>query len=266
VSVLRFHLGSDFGDMGKTVNRVIAQLCVYAALVGSCFGACTATHSHGGGGTDNGSATSATVSATIGAVGNLVIIPVWCYASCTLGSVTLGSQAATQIGTTAAADANAGQPTIFYILSANTSGTLTITANVSGTHSDVQVGYHDFTPSAGCTFSHNVDSGYGTGSGTTVNTPSITATVGDVEFMFTAVSSAVSTINAPWTQGASYTTSANADGYILSASGSATANNVTMSSGSWRALGTSFAMSTGGGGGGGSTCNNSIPLMGVGCK
>jgi hypothetical protein len=63
--------------------------------------------------------------------------------------------------------------------------------------------------------------------GTAINSPSLTATSGALEFGFAATDSSVATVNTPWTQGTSYVTSGNSDDYILSASGSSTAQNMT---------------------------------------
>src|ERR1700733_450861 len=113
-----------------------------------------------------GSSTTATVGATIDATGDLVAIAAWCYSSCTPVSVTLGSQVATKTSVSGlpglGVSPDTGQGFIFYILSAAGAGLQTITWTVTGSaSSQTQVAYIDFTPSAGCVFTHHLDSAVG---------------------------------------------------------------------------------------------------------
>lgn len=202
---------------------------------------CTITENNKGAGADGGSSTTATVAATINATGDAVLFSAWCETTCTFSGVTLGSQSATQtanIGSNGAA----GQIGLYYIASTTVSGAQTATLTVSGTHTDVQVGYVDFGHSAG-SFSHDVDSAAGSNTSATANTPSITpSAAGELLYVFTATSNSISSVNLPWTQGTIYPTSSNADGYILSSASGATANNMTLpSSSAWVALSTALS-------------------------
>lgn len=88
---------------------------------------------------------SATVTATINALGDIVILPAWCFtASCTLGIVTVGSQTATK-ETAQFSSSMAGNGAIYYITNTTVSGSQTVTLNCAGS-TDCQVGILDFTP------------------------------------------------------------------------------------------------------------------------
>jgi len=220
---------------------------------------CTATEKNADYSPDNGSASTARVTATIQALGDLVAITAFCSPSCTPVSVTLGSQTAIETsvpGLPGPGNPGTGQGFIFYILSASASGSQTLTFTASGSYTDIQTSYVDFSPSAGCTFTHDVDSPVGLGTGGTANTPSITPTPGDLLFNFTYVTEHVTSVNLPWscpiysgqgeTQTCEFNTTINAAAYILSAPSGSTANNMTLihASDSWQALLTSFAMSS----------------------
>lgn len=225
--------------------------------------ACTATEKNADY-SINGSSNSVSVTANVNAVGDLVVFTAWCYPSCSPVGVTLGSQSAVETGVPGIpgpGSPGTGQGFIFYVLSASASGPQTLTFTASGSHTDIQTSYIDFTPTAGCTFKHDVDSPVGTGTGGTTNTPSIAPASGDLVFNFTYSSEHVDSVNSPWncpiysgsdeTQtcefgGASGNNSStvNAAAYILSAAGSI-ANNMTLihNTDTWQALITSFKMS-----------------------
>jgi hypothetical protein len=233
---------------------------------------CTATEKNAEFSADNGSEDTASLTANINAVGDLVAITAWCYPNCTAVSVTLGSQSAvatsnsgnapiTTSGGTPGSAPGTGRGWIYYILSAAASGSQTVTWTVSGSHTDIQVSYIDFSPSAGCHFAHNVDSPLGsyigsnsdTGNGT-INAASITPTTGDLLFNFTWTSEHINSVNSPWscpiyveTGTCEFTSTINAAAYILSAASGSIANNMTdlHNTASWQALITSFSMKFG---------------------
>jgi hypothetical protein len=148
-------------------------------------------------GAEGGSSGNPTVASTLLKTGDLVAVSVWCITSCTVTSVTVGSDTATVTGVTGTSNANSGQPFIYYDLSTGVKGSQTITANITGTRSHSQVAYHEFVPGKGCTASHDVDASLGTGTGTGVNTPSITTPAGELIFNFTAVQSHTTNVNSP---------------------------------------------------------------------
>ena len=208
-----------------------------------------------------GSGTTATVGATINAAGDLVAIAAWCYSTCTPVSMTLGSQTATKTSVSGlpglGVNPDTGQGFIFYILSAAASGSQTINWTVTGAaSSQTQVAYIDFAPSAGCVFTHHIDSAVGSGTSGTASAPSITPTAGDLLFNFTWVTEHVTDVNSPWsctvysgpgeTGDCSFNTTRNADAYILGAPSGSTANNMTMihPSDSWQGLITSFSITS----------------------
>jgi hypothetical protein len=220
---------------------------------------CSVTEQNADYSAENGSSNTVTLSANIHAVGDLVAFTAWCYQGCTPVSVTLGSQTAVRTTVSGTSDSLTGQGFIYYVLAAVASGPQTITFTVSGTHSGIQTSYIDFSPTAGCTFSHDVDSPLGSGAGGTANTPSITPTPGDLLFNFTWISEHIDSVNSPWscpiyngpgeTQTCEFVNTVNAAAYILDASSGSTANNMTLihPSDTWQALITSFSMSSGSG-------------------
>ena len=247
------------------MRRFFSVLASLLTLASGAFAACTATKQNADFSSDV-STNSVTLTSHISSVGDLVVFSVWCYGAsggCTPGTVTLGSQTATQTtvsGVPGPGSPGEGQAFLYYITSAATSGTPTITANVSGSHTDLQVAYEDFSASAGCTFSHDQDSPLGKcqsscgGSGTgTISQPAITPTAaGEVLVVFTWTSEHVNNYNSPWTCPNNITNSAcaydptkNAMAYVLSSSSGSTANNANdiHASDTWQALITSFSMS-----------------------
>jgi len=248
-------------------RKLVAVLTILLTAAATGFAACTATERNADFGLQNGSGNTATVTVNVYAVGDLVAFTAWCYSSCTPVSLTMGNQTATRTtvsGNPGPGNPGEGQGFIFYILSAAEAGPQTATFTVTGTHSDIQTSYIDFSASSGCTFTHNVDSPLGyfpgnpndTGPGP-INAPSITPSPGDLLFVFTYTSEHVTSVNSPWScpiyqsnQECEFDGTVNAAGYILSASAGATANNMTdiHNSDSWQALITSFTMSGSGGG------------------
>ena len=244
------------------------RVVVAAMMVGlSCYGvygvaqsACTAAEKNADYSVDSGSSNTASVTAKINAVGDLVAITTYCYSTCTPVSVTLGSQTAVRTsvaGNPGPGNPGTGQGFIFYILSASAAGPQTLTFTASGTYTDIQTSYVDFSPSPGCTFTHHMDYPLGTGTGGTVNTPSISPSAGDLLFNFTYTNEHVDSVNSPWScpiysgpgesQTCEFVNTINAAAHILSAPASSIANNMTLihDSDSWQALITSFTMLNG---------------------
>jgi hypothetical protein len=200
--------------------------------------------------------------------------------------VKLGSQTAIQTsvpGNPGPGSPGAGQGFIYYILSSAAAGAQTLTFTASGGASQTQVSYIDFTPTAGCTFSHDIDSPVGSYAGSstdinpgTISAPSIAPSAGDVLFNFTWTSEHVNSVNSPWscpiysgageTQTCEFNTTINAAAYILNAPSGSTANNMTdiHNSDSWQGLITSFSLS-GSGSVTGNGCPSSAPVTGNHC-
>lgn len=258
------------------MRKLFALVMALFAPAGALLGACTATEKNADYSVFGGPSTSMT--ANINAVGDLVAITAFCNPAsgnnCSFSSVTLGSQTAVQtvapVAQLLSGGIGTGVGTIYYVLSAATAGNVTLTVNGTGA-SNTQVSYIDFTPTAGCHFSHDIDSplGAGVGSGTstgTINAPSITPNAGDLLFNFTWTSEHVNSVNSPWscpiysgfgeTQTCEFNVTINAAAYILSAPSSSTTNNMTdiHASDSWQALITSFSLS-----GSGSGATNGCP-------
>jgi hypothetical protein len=258
-------------------------LALLFPTAGTLFAACTASEKNADY-SAVGSGTSSSVTANINAVGDLVAITAWCYQSCTPTSVKLGSQTAIQTsvpGNPGPGSPGAGQGFIYYILSSAAAGAQTLTFTASGGASQTQVSYIDFTPTAGCTFSHDIDSPVGSYAGSstdtnpgTISAPSITPTAGDLLFNFTWSSEHVNDINSPWscpvysgsgeTQDCQFDMTRNVAGYILSASSGSISNNTTdtHNTDSWQALITSFSMS---GSAVASGCPSGAPVTGNHC-
>ena len=245
--------------MTKELKYILTLISIVFTSVAS-LATCTATEKNADFSSDNGSGNTATVSATINAVGDLVGITAWCYTNCTFVSVILGGQTATPTGVfggNISSSPGTGQGAIYYILSAATSGPQTLTLTVSGSHTDVQTSYIDFSPSAGCKFNHHIDSSLGSFLGNpddtsngTINAPSITPTVGDLLFNFTWTSEHIDSVNAPWscpiyseTGTCEFYNTINAAAYILAAPATSTANNMTdiHNSDAWEGLISSFS-------------------------
>lgn len=252
----------------RKIGLLLAFLVLAISSASAPLNACTATVQNWNNSNDQSGATSVSLTATVNAVGDLVAITAWCgpEANCTPTSVTLGSQSATEAPVhSTGLDANEGEGFIYYILSAAASGPQTLTFNETGNTSEIQVAYYDFSVSAGCKFAYDTSSSLGTGTGTTINTPSITpSAAGELLFNFTWVSEHVTSVGTPWLcndytgSGQSgtcfYTSTVDADAYVLSSSSGSTANNMTNihTTDTWAAGIVAFAMSSSGGGSGGS--------------
>jgi hypothetical protein len=245
--------------MSKQLKCLLTLITLVFTTTAWSAQSCTVTEKYTDYSSNNGSSNTASVTANINAVGDLVAVGAWCASSCTPVSVVLGSKSAVQTSVSGTASSITGQGFLFYILSASASGSQTLTWTVSGTHTDIQVSYVDFTPSAGCTFTHDVDSAVGTGTGTAINTPSITPSgAGELLFDYTYVAQHITAVDSPWscsnfsgsgeTQTCFAVTTFNTIGYILSGAAGSTANNMTnLDSGdNWQALITSFSISPGG--------------------
>jgi hypothetical protein len=215
---------------------------------------------------------SASITAQVHNIGDLFVIAGWSLSGSPGSTATLGSQTSTATTVSGTSSSVTGQPGLSYILATSASGSQTLTLTSSGGATQSQVGYREFTPNPGCSFTHDVDSNLGTGSsGTAINTPSITPSgAGELLFVFSAVSTHVASVNSPWSCTAhinetnndcTYALTVNADGYILSGASGATANNMTASAtGSvWEALITSFQFPS-------TACANLIALLGAGCR
>lgn len=261
----------------------MTRLILVTLLCVPCFAVCTATKQNADYGAV-GSSTTATVSVTVHAVGDLVAFTAWCYSGtggCTPVSVVMGSQTATKTtvsGVAGAGSPGSGQGFIYYILAAAAAGVQTATFTASGASGGTQISYIDFSTTAGCTFTHNVDSALGsclsncgnTGNPGSITAPSITPTAGDLLFNFTWSSEHVNDILSPWscpiysgpgeTQDCQFVDTRNVAAYILSASAGSTSNNTTDThdSDTWQALISSFTMSSG-------NCPAGIPITGNHC-
>lgn len=188
-----------------------------------------------------------TIAAHLAHTGNVVITAGFVVSSASAVSVGNGTDTFTQ-GFVGTSSSDTGQVYIHYLLNNTLAGSQTITATITGAHTAAQIGYLELIPSAKCTPSFHLASSVGTGTGATANTPSITATAGDLEFVYTAPGSGnhAGSTNSPWNCNylnsnagtCQYITSQSNFGYILSASGSATANNTPLPTGAgstWQA-------------------------------
>jgi hypothetical protein len=258
--------------MRKLLNYILTLITLLVTSITS-LATCTATQQNWDnspvlgfpdGGTPPASNT-VSLTANISSVGDLVVITAWCFpptftgGGCTPRGVQMGGQTAVrttvpgQPDTGTSGTPGSGQGWIYYVLSAAASGAQTITFTTVETQ-QLQISYMDFKPSAGCKFSHDVDSprGFGSNVGTSITSPSITPTAGDLLFNFTWTSShMVDPIGSPWVPSIwqpQYSdflqNSVNAVVYVLSAPSGATANNLNTlhDSDSWQALITSFSI------------------------
>lgn len=197
---------------------------------------------------------TASKTVTVHQVGDLAVVYGWCKNGCT-PTFTLGSETLVATSVTGSSSSSTGQAFISYVLSTTAIGSKTLSLATAGGATEAQVSFKEFTPNPTCTYVHHTDSAEGTGTGTTVNTPTLTPTAGDLVLAFTLAGTTthVTSVNSPWSCRAYYTTSnndctypttVNSDGYIYSSAGSSTANNMTLNaSGPWEALITSFATS-----------------------
>lgn len=237
----------------------IALLLFYAQSV---LAACTSTRNGANYGADTG-ANSATVSVN-NAVGDLIVFAAFCYSgsasNCSgIGTLTLGGQTATvtpNSGNSTLASQNpnswSGQGWIYYITAATSGGPHTATWTVTGAHSDIQLAYMSFTPSASCGYVHHLDAfAQFAGDSNTgqehIGGPSITDP-GALLYNFTWTSAHIDVISSPWicviyaNSFCTFDATVNTQAYVLAAGAGATANSMTENQGtnSWQALITSF--------------------------
>jgi hypothetical protein len=256
--------------MMRRLKYLFALATLLFTTAGTLLAACTATQQNWDnspvigfeGGTPSN---TASLTSNINSVGDLVVITAWCFppsftGGCTPVSVKLGNQTAVQTSVGGQPDPGtsgtpgSGQGWIYYVLSAAAAGSQTLTFTIVETQ-QLQVSYMDFKPSAGCTFSHGVDSprGFGSNVGTSITSPSITPTQGDLLYNFTWTNThMVDPMGSPWVpsiwqpQNSHFLeNSVNAVVYDLSAPSGTIANNLNTlhSSDSWQALITSFSLS-----------------------
>jgi hypothetical protein len=205
----------------------------------------------------------------VSAVGDLVIVWLWCDQNCTFPStVTVGSQTAIKIsisspGTTQDNNGNfTGQVAIYYVLSSTQSGDLTITGTVTGLNGGAspgtQISYIDFNISAGCVAAHDRDVlGTGVGGGT-ANTPSISGVSGELLYNAVAVGQHVNpAVNAPWscpiylnaneTVDCTFDQTKNGQAYILSAGSGTISTNWGLNNAGvgWESIISSFTLTSG---------------------
>lgn len=219
---------------------------------------------------ESGVNTNATMTATANA-GDLMVIVAWCSITCGAGTVTFGSQSAVQTSVSGNSSSTNGQARLFYILSVTTGGSATLTFAPTSTWTHAQVAYYAFSYAAGCTFTHNIDSTLGTGTGTAINTPSITPTAGDLVFNFTWVDTHITALGSSWycndqvtTGDCTFNATKNVDAYILGSAGTSTANSMTNLNvtDNWQGLLSSFTLAAPPAGG----CTSTLMLLGAGCK
>jgi hypothetical protein len=270
--------------MIRRFNLLFGLATLLFPTAGTLFAACTASEKNanysGVGGT------SSTMTVNVNAVGDLVVFSVWCYQTCTPGTLTMGSQTAVKTsvsspGTTVdsgQAGLFTGQASIYYILSASASGPQTATWSASGFTGgpQTQISYIDYAPSAGCTFAHGVDSPVGSGNTNGIaNAPSISGVTGDVLFNFIVTTQHVnSPVGSPWScpiyNGSGETQTCNIDvtqngaAYSLSAGSGSTSSNWPLinSSTGWESLISSFSLS---GSVTANGCPSSAPVTGNHC-
>ncbi len=153
--------------------------------------------------------------------------------------------------------ATAGFDYIFYLLSAPSNASKTLTATYQNTgagtvHAAILTA-DDFTVTGGTVTFNGDAAGSGT-TGVTINTPSITpAAAGDLLYAHGSSANAISSVDSPWTQGA-IDSDGQASGYILSASAGSTSLAMTQTSGQWSSMAASFKFTASG-------ANNAIWLI-----
>lgn len=130
---------------------------------------------------DSAIATSGSIALTVHVAntGDLFIAPVWCISTCTITTLTLGSQSLTcPSGAQGVSSANTGKAFLCYVVT-NTQGTLTLTFTPGGSPSQYQALGFDMPLSGQTSIAYDTaavdhcDSGCT--EGTNVTTPSLTA-------------------------------------------------------------------------------------------
>jgi len=186
---------------------------------------------------------SCTVTAFVFNVGDLVAVHIWGKNNFGITTLTLGSQTITcPASTQGTTNANAGQPGICYVI-ATSAGSKTITFTPSGTPTDFQVAYQDFTVSANTTVAF--DKGAisncvsACSEGTTVALPSVTPTnTGSLLINFVATQSHALAPAGSWscysyiasgeTQDCTMVTTKNVAAWILNSAAGATTPQMTI--------------------------------------
>lgn len=136
-------------------------------------------------------------------------------------------------------DANTGVVYNFHLdnAPANASKTITATFSDPGAGGFSEITADDFTVSGGV--SQFDQDAKGSGTGTTMNTPTVPRSgTGQLLFFYGATQNGATSVNSPWTQG-TITAFQNATGYILNASAD-TAVAATINSGLWDTVGSSY--------------------------
>ena len=198
---------------------------------------------------------------TVYAQHDLVLLVVWCHQDCNVDSISIDSTPPVSIAsgdivqTSVQGSQNDafGEARIYYIADAPVylAGTHTLTLVTSGgtppsggTNVEYQIDYADFSISSGYHFVHHLDSPYVTGTGSTVNQPSITAP-GDLIVFFEDPDGHTNSINSPWTATTwapdyfqATTNSSNGMGYIASGPPTAVTVNASVQYGipSWGSM------------------------------
>lgn len=224
--------------------------------------------------------TPETITVPIGSSGNfsvnsqhdLVVMGVWCRDSCTVSDISVNVTPAVSIASgnivqtsiTSPQNDTFGQARLFYIADAPSQlvGSHTLSMTITGgtppsgqNHVQYQIWYMDFSVTVGYHFIHHLDSNFATGTGSTVNQPSITAP-GDLIVFFEDPDGHTNTINSPWTATAwapdffqATTNSSNGIGYILHGPSSSVSVNASVQYGipSWGSMITTFTPVTSGG-------------------
>jgi hypothetical protein len=207
-------------------------------------------------------ATTATVTLTIATATDPVVLSVWCVSTCTITGVQDGGARAytKSINSPGVNNGGTGTPYIYYRLAAGTTGSTTITVTTSASIQH-QVQAIEFPVGTSCTVTFDKDA-FGTGSGTSVTTPSITpAGSGEILFGFVATAgTGITAAGSPWTLGNIAATTGNADEYDLSSPATATALAFTQASATYSGASAGFILTTSGG----TACTPTITLMGAG--
>jgi hypothetical protein len=197
-------------------------------------------------GTANGASTSVSAVLTNNpALGDLVIVSFFWFngangnpASLTVADSASNSYTKSTNSPAQAGGSAAGHAYVFYLLSAPSNATKTITATYTdpGSGGATEILADDFTVTAG-TVSFDQDIAGSGGTGTTINTPTVAISSSGLEFCYGVPSGSVSSVNTPFTQGG-IGADGSATGYILSTSISNTVS-MSCSSSTWNSMGAS---------------------------
>ena len=258
-----------------------------AGMGPSLHATCTATKNHAYYSPDAGSGSTATVNATAVSAGDLIVATAWCHTTsgdCSVSTLTVNGTTATRTSVTGILSpgnqdtgiySGTGHGWLYYYITP-VSGSLPVTATFSGTYTDAQVSFVDFSASPGCSFSHvntwdalattlNLTTGLDQGNATsTITGPTLTPPAGTLMVDFGDASQHVDGVNSPWscpiyndaentltggtggfpTQTCQFINTTNAIGYILSAPGTAISGNMPLNEvQNWQSLTASFGLS-----------------------